>query len=256
MTMYCYFVRGAQHAALARTSIESVRKADPSAQVFVMTDEQEPNWKLDAAIGRLDSGMPIMLANLEAQVRAVCTAPYGSTIWFLDTDTLLLEPLPELHTDLFVTWRDHVLKAAGGEKIAGIAGAMPYNYGVIGTIAALPAMEAFIWMRERVRIMSDQHQQWYGNQLALAQLAGPRPDAGICTDARPLKWTPTQYGNSVRITKAPCEQFNYTPQMVGEKIHGKRMVLHFKGGSRGLMESYAKRLGLGWYSVEDVKAAA
>lgn len=261
MRTYVYFVRGAQHAALARTSIESVRKADPAAQVLVMTDEAARTWDLSAAIGVIPSGLPIMLANLEAQVRALVTAPIGSELVFLDTDILVLEPLPiPFEADVVVTWRDHVGTNARGEKVEGVARAMPYNYGVLGARQGYAAIEAFFWLRERVRQMHTVYQDWYGNQLALAQLAGPPPAAatpdGRPIERRPLRWTYTAWGNEVRIAKLPGERWNYTPQQVGEQIHGKRGILHFKGGKRALMESYAKRLGLGWYTESDVRKEA
>jgi hypothetical protein len=89
------------------------------------------------------------------------------------------------------------------------------------------------------------HKKWYGNQLAMAELAGPRPDSGSRTDVRQIPWMLTEHGMDISIEKVPCERYNYTPMKVGENIEGKH-VLHFKGASRGLMESYAKRLGLSW----------
>ena len=37
--LYAWFVRGAEHAAMCRTSVESARKADSGAQCVVVTDE-------------------------------------------------------------------------------------------------------------------------------------------------------------------------------------------------------------------------
>lgn len=244
MTTYVYFVRGAKHAALCRTSIESVRKVDPKARVMVMTDEWQPAWELEAQIYFIPQGMPIMLANLEAQVAAMFLANPEEPIVFLDSDILLLKPL-EAVGDLTVTWRDHVL-VKDEEKIEGIAAEMPYNYGVIVALPGMRATEAFIWMRERIRKMHSRHQQWYGNQLALAELCGPRPPSGTEITDRSIPWTLTNHGNLLRIAKVPCEHWNFTPQKAGEDI-SERYALHFKGGSRALMESYAKRLGFGWY---------
>jgi hypothetical protein len=246
--MYAYFVRGAKHAAMCRTSIESVRKADPDARIVVMTDEGERNWNiLDAAVHQFDGGMPIMLANLEAQVQALSLARYGEPVTFLDTDILLLEPLPTVPgAHLTITWRDYALVGDEGEKIEAVAHQMPYNYGVMRAVNCIRAQESLIWLRERIRRMHEGHQRWYGNQLALFELAGPRPDEGTRVDNRRIPWTLTQLGNAVGIGKLPGERWNYTPQKVGERLHGLRSVLHFKGRARGLMESYAKRLDLTW----------
>jgi len=252
-THYCYFIRGAKHAAMARTSIESVQKADALANVMVITDENDRNWRLEVATGCIAPGQPIMLANIEAQLGALFAIPRGDRIIFLDTDTLLLEGFAT-QGDMSVTWRDHV-KVVGEDKVEGIAGTMPYNYGVLVARSCQATIEAFIWLRERVRRMCPPHQQWYGNQLALAELAGSRPESGTRIDRRLIPWSLTAYGNPVEIEKLPCEQYNWTPPRVGEKLAGK-YVAHFKGHSRALMESYAKRLGLGWYSEESVREAA
>jgi hypothetical protein len=253
---YAYFVRGARHAAMCRTSIESVKKVDPDASFLVMTDEERGAWSIpDAALRRFTPGMPIMLANLEAQCAALSMVEPSQPVIFLDTDILMLEQLPPIDGEipgiegahLSITWRDHVLKEGeDGEKVEGIASTMPYNYGVMRAISCYRTMEAFIWMRERVRKMHENSQRWYGNQLALAELAGPRPTEGMRIDECSIPWLPTQHGNTIRIAKLPGDRWNWTPSQVGQKIHGAHAVLHFKGRARPLMESYAKRLGLTW----------
>lgn len=253
MTSYVWFVRGERHATLCRTSIESVRRADPSARCFVFTDDgMERPWMLDEAIYLIKPGLPIMLANLEAQVGAMFVTHPDEPVVFLDTDILLLKPLPCLG-DLTVTWRDHV-GVVDDEKVEGVAAQMPYNYGVIVTQHSSVATEAFIFMRERVRRMHSRHQLWYGNQLALAELCGPRPTTPGKREIvdRRIPWMITSPGNFVRIAKLPADTFNYTPQKLGEDL-SEKAVLHFKGGARAMMESYALRLGLGWH---EAKAAA
>jgi len=248
MSTYVYFVRGEHHAALCKTSMESALKVDPLAKFIVMTDELPGSraWALDAAIYYIKTDQPIMLANLEAQVSAMFVADPMEPIVFLDTDILLLKKLPASKGDLTITWRDHV-KVIGEDKIEGIAALMPYNYGIIIARAGMAATEAMIWMRERIRKMHDSHQLWYGNQLALAELAGPRPKEGSRIDARELPWTLTNHGNVIHIEKIPCQEFNYTPQSIDEDVSGKS-VLHFKGHSRQMMQDYAAKLGLGWYA--------
>lgn len=260
MSIYGYFVRGAKHAAMCATSIQSVAKVDHAATFHVMSDD---GTRLPSVPGArihehdFDSrGAPIMIANLEAQVQILGRyAQLGDRVTFLDTDILMLQPLPfTLAEDLLVTWRDHVKKDEEGNPIEGIAITMPYNYGVIGARAGLPAIESFLWMRERIRRMNPNLQRWYGNQVALAALCGPRPEEGARLDVRGVPWQPTANGSAVSIMKLPGERWNYTPAQVGERIHGTRSVLHFKGHARGLMESYARKLGLTWHIAEQAAA--
>lgn len=244
-TVFSYFVRGAKHAAMCQASIDSIRRIDMFSRVVVVTDEEKRNWSVTAdEIMHIPPGMPIMLANVEAQVQVLMRFHHGDTrVIFLDTDTLLLRPFTT-QADILVTWRD-AIGEVDGEKVEGVAGRMPYNYGVIVARANPAAIETFIWLRERVRKMHSGHKQWYGNQLALFEICGQRPTEGTTIDARRIPWTLTQYGNTVNIEKAPCDTHNWTPARIGEPLDGK-YVAHFKGHSRALMESYAKRLGLQW----------
>lgn len=244
---YVWFVRGAEHAAMCATSIESVLKADKHAKVYVFTDEQHPSWTVPAALMRIDPGMPIMLANLEAQVCA--RAAFHETLYFLDTDTILLRPFDIPVCDIAFTWRDHIGTDEEGEKVEGIADRMPYNYGVVVADDTIGAMESLIWMRERIRSMHNGYQQWYGNQMAAFELAGRRPDSGTVVDRKRIPWKLTNLGRELAIAKLPCETHNYTPQSAGEDVSGK-FVLHFKGKKRWLMSKYAKALGLKWHLPE------
>lgn len=244
MAAYFWFVRGSTHAAMCATSIESVRRVDPQARCFVITDEQTPEWSVPAGIVFIDPGMPIMQANLEAQITAMFMAQmWDEPVIFLDTDIILLQKLPCLG-DLTITWRDHV-GMKDDEKVEGVAAQMPYNYGVMIARPGRRATEALIFMRERIRKMHSRFQDWYGNQLALAELAGAKPATEQEIVTRRIPWSLVSQGSELTVAKIPCETFNFTPQQAGEDVSGKA-VLHFKGKSRALMEGYAKELGLGW----------
>jgi hypothetical protein len=208
-----------------------------------MNDAIVPNADHSMYIG---PGRPIMVANIEAQLTAMIEGE-DDDYTFLDTDILLLKPIPSVGS-LTVTWRDHVAVGDEGEKIEGIAAAMPYNYGVIRVKRCKATIEAFIWLRERVRLMHPQQQKWYGNQLAMAELAGPRPKIlGTQIDMRRIPWQLASPSTALSVGKIPCELYNYTPAVADSKLTEVVHALHFKGKSRHLMEGYAKALGLGWY---------
>src|SRR5690606_4720101 len=147
------------------------------ARCIVMTDDVKPDWEVDAMRYWIEPGMAIMLANLQAQCNALFVCSPDEPIVFLDTDILLLEKIPAL-ADHTITWRDHPI-VSDDEKVEGVAAQMPYNYGVIVAQFGSRAVESFIFMRERIRRMHSRYQEWYGNQLALAELCGPRPESGM-----------------------------------------------------------------------------
>lgn len=220
----------------AEMSARSVQAAMPSARLFLYTDRETTAPWADV-IERMDFGQyPLMLANLVAQTHYMLRYANRPTA-FLDTDILLMKRLclpPD--ADLAVTFRDYVAVDEGGEKIEGVARAMPYNYGVIMANPTVPAIECFLWMRDRLQRMNPQLQAWYGNQHALRELVGPRQNIALpYFTRRTLPWVTA----TVRVLDA--EAWNYTPTGPEDPIEGKR-VLHLKGPRKGLMPFFLDRI--------------
>ena len=236
-----YWIRGQEFADLARVSIESVRKVYGNrAQVFVYTDDPALRTVEGATVlCRLAPGEPAMVANLTAQVRHLTTSQHGQRVLFLDADTIVRKPFPfDDDHDLIVTWRDHE-RVTNGEKIAGVAAMMPYNYGVIGARVSPASIEAFMAMRASVLRMSVQYRNWYGNQLALADLVGAPPKQGERSVVVPIRWSPMDAGNPIMVKQLPCEEWNFTPESEGEDVSGKG-ILHMKGRRKALMAHYSR----------------
>jgi hypothetical protein len=241
MRTYCWWIRGAEFAELAKLSIASVRKLEPFSierRLVVYTDEESPAWECDLAphgsgieLRYLRPGRPAMVANLDAQVDAVLTANHGEKLLFLDADTLLRKPFPWTNgIDLYTTWRDHV----NGDRE--MAKYQPYNYGVVGAVANAATIEAFIWLRARILQMSPDNQDWYGNQLALASLLG-QPRAEPWT-AR-IRWTLSDEGSPLRVDALPCDVWNFSPNTPDEDVSEKG-ILHLKGNRKDLMQHFAR----------------
>jgi hypothetical protein len=240
---YCWFVRGQEHSALCQVSMASVRKADHKAVCHVVTDDPKVGVT-GAQMIRFEPGLPMMVANLEAQLQMLGSY-LGEQVVFLDTDVLFLKPFPRHYEEgLVVTWR----KTVGGKITdipGGVAEVMPYNFGVLSAVSGLRTIEAFIWMRERVRKMDPRLQVWWGNQIALASLCGPTPDSGEVTDVRRIPWLLPEPGMPVRVRKLPGSIWNYTPGDEAEDLTGRGAV-HFKGHTRPWMKTVAERLALPW----------
>lgn len=229
MTTYAYWVRGQEFADMASLSIASIKKIDPKATILVYTDDES----LDGAFCRLAPGRPAMVANLDAQVNALCTSPIGERVLFLDADTIVKKKFPFCEADLFLTWRDYV-GMKDGEKQVGIAKDQPYNYGVIGATVNARSIEAFIWLRARILKMQKPHQEWYGNQIAMFDLVGRPQDRKTAT----IRWALADRGTDLSVECLPCETWNYSPESEGENISGKG-IIHCKGNRKALMKAYA-----------------
>ena len=241
-TDFVYWVRGREYAAMAAKSMASVREIyRGGATFFVYTDDQERDWDLPGCtIVTMPGERPAMVANLDAQCSFLMDRPghHAPQFLFLDVDTIMLKPFPwEDGVDLYVTWRDHVA-VKNGEKIPGIASLMPYNYGVVGGKIGPRTVEAFLWLRARILQMAPKEQEWYGNQLALADLCAA-PNRGDGLKIRSISWSMSDFtGTSLIIRTLPCEVWNYTPESDGEDVSDKG-ILHLKGPRKHLMESYA-----------------
>jgi hypothetical protein len=236
-----YWIRGGEHAQLARLSIASVRNVYPDARVFVYSDDPlaQP-LGLGEVTYRLAPGEPAMVANLTAQVKHLASASFGLLVLFLDADTLVREAFPfDAGHDLFVTWRGHS-GYSNGEKVTGVAELMPYNYGVIGARVCASVIEAFLALRTRVQQLAPRYQDWYGNQLALADLIGAPPKEGAASVTVPVRWAPTAGGTPLRVRQLPCEVWNFSPESEADDVSGKG-ILHMKGGRKHLMQHFASR---------------
>jgi len=222
----------------AKLSAVSVHEVMPDARLYLYCDRTLKNvgsWP--SQVIRMDfDRYPLMVGNLVAQAHFALKYLDLPTA-FLDTDILLCAPLEIAPAvDLAITCRDYVGKTADGEKIAGVAESMPYNYGVLMARPTIGAIEAFLWLRDRVSRLAPHLQAWYGNQVALRELAGAPLDKHFPHVARrSLPWV------DILISVLDAEAWNYTPEKPDEELAGKR-ILHLKGVRKSLMPHYLGRI--------------
>lgn len=243
-TTYCWWVRGRQFAEYAALSIGAAQRVDQGGcadrKFLIVTDEADPDWRnVVAPFGSgvqfrvIPSSQPTISARLDAQIEVLMGEARGDRVLFLDADALMVREFPwEPDADLYLTWRDHV----NGDR--DMARLIPYNGGVVGASVTPATIEAFIWLRARIRRMSAQNQLWNGDQLAIADLVGgPRAEA---LDVQ-IRWALTDVGTPLRVRCLPCETWNYSPDKIGEDI-SERAIIHLKGNRKDLIEHYARRL--------------
>lgn len=237
---YVWWIHGDEFADYAFHSIEAVKKVDPflvDRRLIVCTDEPDPSWAQKLApfgsgieIVTVPSDQPTISARLDAQIAVLMDAPRNSQVLFLDADALLKKPFPFGDDDLTLTWRKDV---NGSEEMARH---IPYNGGGVGAKASSAGIEAFIWLRARMRRMSRKNQAWNGDQLALADLAGaPRAEERWTTR---IRWTLNDTGTPLNVRALPCSQYNYSPSEIGEDVKDK-VIVHLKGGRKDMIEHYA-----------------
>lgn len=250
--MFHYWVRGSDYAELARLSIRSVwRVYGAESRISVSTDSPEhfdharfgehaEGW-LGLEVHRIRRREPPMIENLAVQYERLAGSDCDANV-FLDGDVVLLRglPLPTFGgAHIVATWRDHDSVNEDGSKNLGAAATMPYNYGVLMALRSPAAIEAFLWMRERIKAMNPSLQGWYGNQMALAELLGPK--LREAPEDREIPWAPEREGNRIRALALPCETWNYTPESLSEDLSAKG-ALHFKGKRKDMMREFCARL--------------
>lgn len=216
-------------------SIASVKRMDPSAKAHVVTNDSLTPFPYGTDVRHhIPSTRPAMVANLDAQLYVLNYLMKGDRVLFLDADTLLLKPFPWcLAAKLFVTWR----KEVNGKREMAIL--QPYNYGVVGAHVCAETLEAFYWMRQRILQMSKKNQEWYGNQLALAELVGSPPQDGTADKDVRVSWALGDTGTPLSVRQLPCDVWNYSPNEANETVEGKG-ILHLKGDRKDLMQHYAE----------------
>lgn len=224
--------------AEAEMSAKSVREVQGPATLYLYTTREAPAQLWADHVVRMDfHRYPLMVANLVAQ--AHFTLKYlDLPTAFLDTDVLLTRRLDvPPAVDLAVTLRRHVAVSEQGEELGqDVAKAMPYNYGVILANPTLGAIEAILWLRDRVRKLTPEYQGWYGNQVALRELLGFEPDRHPpYVVKRSMPWA------DILVSILDAAVYNYSPEHPDEDLVNRR-VLHLKGDRKKMMPRYLERI--------------
>lgn len=247
MKSYVWWVRGDEHAKMCAVSAASVARADPEAERWVIVPEGSKDGERLKEIADVVLMPETPWTHL---TKISCLAQFAMARWddrqdlvFIDSDTIVQKPLP-VENDMWLTWRRSVTDMKSEDKRQiDLPVTQTYNGGVWGVNAGIAGIETMLWMRERLRKMSPQMREWYGDQAALAELAGPPPESGTRVDKVRFPVPYVLSGDELVITKLPCSMWNYTPTREDEDVSDKG-ILHFKGGSRKFFYTYAKRLGL------------
>ena len=187
------------------------------------TDLSGLRWKVQRKDGPA-APESIMLDRTLAQLRHLEECAFDRPIVMLDSDILIFGSLRELFEedfDVAVTWRDNET--------------MPINNGILLLNHRHPAAVRRFF-RRYAEIYQRSHADqaaWYGDQLAMAELIGLRPEEYASRE--------TVAVDGCRVRLLPCSTYNARP---GKKLRhllfparGRR-VLHFKADKKRLMRDY------------------
>jgi hypothetical protein len=192
-----------EYAAMAENMVHWVREAMQDAYIVHMAS---PNTVSIAGVSRrinrevTQENAPLMIYRLEH----LANFPYEQML-LLDVDVVMnRDPWKVFDTpfDMAFTTRDRDA-IVDGESIAR---KMPYNIGVMFSRSPAFWREAHAY----VKTLPPDHQQWWGDQLAVKHLA----DSG-----------------RYRIHEISSDPYNYSPDLADEDVTDKFMV-HYKGARK------------------------
>lgn len=168
--------------------------------IVQMSDLKTPRVAGVDEVIRLPMKVPLMPFRLKHL--ALC--PYKTWLT-LDTDILVKKPVADVFErsfDVAITRRTEGVCLHNGTDIAP---SMPFNTGVIFSRTPEFWMEAYDWLRSQ----DDAKQHWWGDQLAVAEIANR------------LKY---------HVLVLPGHEFNWTPSHEGEQSEAR--IWHYKGVNR------------------------
>lgn len=204
----------------------SVRMFDRAATTVVLTDTRTNFGALgiDCVVREQVDGRMLMLERANAQMRYVESSAFESPMVILDSDILVnapLQPIFDNDFDVAVTWR------ASAEQ--------PINGGFLILNNRRPEVSRQFF-RRFISIYREKYADraaWYGDQLALRDCVGLER-----TQMARRKMVEV---DGCRILLLPCDSHNFSPENRYAEISADRpekVVLHFKGERKRLMEAY------------------
>ncbi len=190
---------------VAQIMVASVKRTMPDARVVQMTDyHTKPILGVDDVMRKHWNGqnlMPYRFLHMKE-------FPLDQTI-FLDYDVVVRKDLSALFAedfDVALTRRDETDWALRNSPL--VRDSMPYNTGVMLSRASGRGFweEAY----QMCLRMPDSSQGWWGDQLAIKELA---------------------QRTTLKVKEFPCDLYNYSPDNNFEDLGGK-YVVHYKGKLR------------------------
>jgi hypothetical protein len=186
------------HQPWAPLMVESIRRVT-GYHVVQMSDLTTPEVDGADEVVRIPFRVPLMSYRL----KHLANFPYDQWVTF-DTDVLVKKGLDDVwHKpfDIAVTKR-RPGKVTDTRDGTDVAPSMPFNTGVMFSREPQFWRDAYAWLRKQ----SDGVQAWYGDQLAVAEIASQ---------------------DRYKVLKLPASEFNWTPATRDERSDAR--VWHYKG---------------------------
>lgn len=165
--------------------------------IVQMSDLHTPKVEGVDEVIRLPFRIPLMPYRL----KHLASFPHTDLL-IIDTDVIAMAPVDEVWAqpfDVALTKRDHSLHDGA------VSLDMPYNTGVMFSRSQAFWQEGYEWLMSQ----SAERQRWYGDQLAVAEVA----KRGTC-----------------KVLDLPCDDYNWSPNSRSDTSNAK--FWHYKGAIR------------------------
>ncbi|HWP00062.1 MAG TPA: class I SAM-dependent methyltransferase [Methylococcus sp.] len=242
------------YRALLRAFVASVRRWEPGALIYLVTDpghakDWVPTEDLRVVTLAVDNTRP-MWERVNAMCAYVHSKAFAADTLFLDSDAFLnaaFTPYLEGDFDLAVTVRE-------------IPGLMPVNEGVLVARSVRPEHVQRFFRRylatydrlvadERIREYYGDIQKWRGGQLSLNAITR------AAWPYSPYRFTTL---DGVSVQALPCDPFNYS-HAYGEEWDAEKwkdkIVVHFKGARKASMDRWLRHVGMDAHSIESTSVS-
>ena len=214
------FLHIGPHDQLAKLMVQSVKDCIKSAEVIHLTDlktrmvegsdkiirfqRSQVGWLERQGYDVIPSGM--MIFRMKVMAEAMTDSP---TI-ILDTDCIVQKDIGDVFAepfDIALTKRTKaIISDTSGDDVTKD---MPYNTGVMFS----RRKQFWVDCLNLVRQMPQEHKDWYGDQLAVAQAV-----------------------KNYHLLELPVDPYNYTPGSNKEDVSNKAVV-HYKGKRKEWMKA-------------------
>jgi hypothetical protein len=231
------------YMAVLSLSFESARLRAPRARRILLTDEKTPvpdSLPVDRVMRFPLDPERLMFERMRVQELYLRGRAAGRASIMMDSDVVVNADPAGVFAESFdigLTWRPEFPDAPFN---GGMIFVPEGNGGHAFIVKALECYEAFAADASVANLYPKSLKAWWGDQFALALMAGYRAYAERTSDVLAI--------DGLRARLFPCSEYNFTieagTQYPREELRRKRFI-HFKGNRKAMQSQYLERMRSG-----------